>query len=81
MDLIVSRTDTGVWALTDLLDRTMGLVVLGEAGSYVIEPAGPAIEAMKGLRPGPYPSLDEALAAIERLTRGVCRRKSGMASE
>jgi hypothetical protein len=82
MDLIVARTgDGGEWTLTDLLGRTMGLITQSEARTFTIEPAGPAVEPMTGLRPGPYPSLDEALAAIERHTRGVCRRKTGITNE
>ncbi len=81
MDLIVARTSDGDWALTDLLGRTMGLIAESETQVFTIRPAGPAIEPMTGLRPGPYSSLDEALAAIERHTRGVCRRQPGVAKE
>ena len=81
MDLIVSRTDVGEWVLTDLLGRPMGLISETAGRDFTIQPAGPAVEPMTGLRPGPYDSLDEALAAIERHTRGVCRRKAGAANE
>jgi hypothetical protein len=82
MDLIVARTDDGgPWMLTDLLGRTMGVITESEARAFTIEPAGLAVEPMTGLLPGPYASLDEALAAIERHTRGVCRRKSGVANK
>jgi hypothetical protein len=74
MDLIVAQADDGdAWLLTDLLGRPMGQVKFGEQ-TFTIEPAGQALVPMKGLRAGPYASLDEALAAIERHTRGVCRR-------
>jgi hypothetical protein len=77
MDLIVARADDGGdWMLADLLGRTMGVITETEAGAFTIQPAGPAVETMTGLRTGPYASLDEALAAIERHTRGLCRRKA-----
>lgn len=81
MDLIVARTDGGEWTLTDLLGRTMGVIAESEPRAFVIRPEGHAVEAMAGLRPGPYTSVDDALAAIERHTRGVCRRKAGPANE
>jgi hypothetical protein len=81
MDLIVARTVEGNWTLTDLLGRTMGIIAAGEGDVFTIRPAGPALEPMAGLLPGPYPTLDEALAAIERHTRGVCRRQAGVAHE
>jgi hypothetical protein len=78
MDLIVARmAEADGWSLTDLLGRSMGSVI-GEAGrALMIQPAGHAIETMRGIRLGPYASLDEALAEIERHTRGVCRRDAG----
>ena len=42
-------------------------------GNFTIHPEGNATETMHGLRPGPYASLDAALAEIETHTRGVCR--------
>ena len=81
MDLIVSRSEGGEWTLTDLLGRTMGTVTESEPRAFNIRPEGHAVEAMAGLRTGPYTSVDDALAAIERHTRGVCRRKPGTANE
>lgn len=81
MDLIVARAEGADWSLTDLLGRAMGEIVEREPGAFTIRPEGQAVGAMAGLRPGPYPSLDDALAAIERHTRGVCRRKAGAANE
>ena len=34
-----------------------------------------AVKTMAGIERGPHKSLDLALAAIERHTRGVCRRE------
>lgn len=81
MDLIVARAEGGEWSLTDLLGRTMGAIAESEPGTFTIRPEGFAVEAMAGLRTGPYASVDDALAAIERHTRGVCRRKAGPANE
>ena len=81
MDLIVARADGGEWTLTDLLGRMMGTIVECKPGGLAIHPEGRAVEAMAGLKPGPYASVDDALAAIERHTRGVCRRKAGAANE
>ena len=80
MDITVaaSADETGTWELTDLLGRRMGRVS-DDGGKFTIEPEGNAEETMKGLRRGPYPSLDEALEAIETLTRGVCRMATGSA--
>lgn len=61
------------WRLTDLLGRSMG-AIRADGDAFAVEPAGKAIETMKGMRCGPFASLDEALAAIEIHTRGVCRR-------
>jgi hypothetical protein len=75
MDLIVAQAGDGKgWTLTDLLGRSMGQVTEGDNQKYTVEPAGHALEPMKGLKLGPYASLDDALDAIERHTRGVCRR-------
>ncbi|MCP8937385.1 hypothetical protein NK718_02565 [Alsobacter sp. SYSU M60028] len=81
MDLIVARGEERQWRLTDLLGRTMGVIVENKPGAFTIRPEGFAIEAMAGLTPGPYVSVDDALAAIERRTRGVCRRKAGSGNE
>jgi hypothetical protein len=65
------------WLLTDLLGRSMGVIRARDGGAgFTVEPGGNARETMKGMRHGPFGSLDEALAAIETHTRGVCRRES-----
>jgi hypothetical protein len=64
MDITVRRIGEGsTWSLEDLLGRPM----------VTIHPAGQAVQTMRGLSPGPYASLDTALAEIETYTRGVCR--------
>jgi hypothetical protein len=75
MDVIVTPAgeEGNAWNLTDLLGRSMGQIVEEEAKQFFIDPAGLAIGTMQGIAPGPYPSLDAALAEIEKHTRGVCR--------
>jgi len=63
------------WRLTDLLGRSMGVIKEAGAEEFLIEPDGNAIGTMDGMGRGPFRSLDDALAAIETRTRGVCRRQ------
>ncbi len=75
MDVTVKQAESGTaWRLSDLLDRSMGTIDEDSAGRFTIRPEGHALETMAGLNPGPHASLDDALAEIERHTRGVCRR-------
>lgn len=75
MDVIVrTGPEDRTWSLTDLLGRAMGVVVEDTPHTFVVRPAGHAVETMRGMRTGPFGSLDQALAAIETHTRGVCRR-------
>ncbi len=77
MDVIVTPADGGrAWTLTDLLGRPMGRITEASARHFTIHPGGYALETMAGIEPGPFASLDAALAAIEKHTRGVCRRSS-----
>ncbi|GLK54293.1 hypothetical protein GCM10008170_03120 [Methylopila capsulata] len=78
MDVMVKPVDgRDEWLLTDLLGRPMGVIRVTDTGALLIEPDGNARMTMTGMRCGPFPSLDEALAAIETHTRGVCRREAG----
>jgi hypothetical protein len=75
MDVIIQPAeDAGTWTLTDLLGRSMGVIVEQPSNVFVIRAAGNAEDTMAGMKSGPYGSLDQALAAIETHTRGVCRR-------
>ena len=75
MDVIVTQMpDNNSWALADLLGRDMGRVTEISAGAFMIQPAGNAIETLAAITSPTYASLDDALAAIEEHTRGVCRR-------
>jgi hypothetical protein len=78
LDVIVTPTDDGrTWSLTDLLGRPMGQIKEASAKQFTIHPEGHALETMAGLEHEPFASLDAALAAIEKHTRGVCRRNPG----
>ena len=77
MDVIVTEIpNEKSWGLTDLLGRDMGRVTEAKAGTFVIHPAGNAVETFAVIVSMQYASLDSALAAIEEHTRGVCRRSS-----
>lgn len=77
MDITVTqRADKAAWLLTDLLGRPMGEVTEEAGGEFRIVAAGHALETMKAMKHGPFPSLDIALAEIERFTRSACRRVS-----
>jgi hypothetical protein len=78
LDVIVTPTGNGkAWSLTDLLGRPMGQIAETSAMQFTIHPDGHALETMIGTQHGPFASLDDALAAIEKHTRGVCRRNPG----
>lgn len=75
MDIDVTpKPDEAAWLLTDLLGRAMGRVVEEAADAFRIHPAGQALQTMASMKHGPFKTLDEALAEIERFTRGTCRR-------
>ena len=73
IDVAIDADDPGTWDLRDLLGRSMGCIVETD-GTFTILPEGNASQTMADLKKGPYGSLDDALAEIERHTRGVCRR-------
>jgi hypothetical protein len=55
----------------------MGRITEAPTQQFTIHPDGHALETMAGIEHGPFPSLDAALAAIEKHTRGVFRHHSG----
>jgi hypothetical protein len=77
LDVTVTPTNGKVWNLTDLLGRSMGCITETSDQQFTIYPAGHALETMVRMSHGPYISLDAALAAIEKYTRGVCRLYPG----
>ncbi|CAN7619408.1 hypothetical protein [Bosea sp. LjRoot237] len=75
MDIdVTQKRDGTAWLLTDLLGRDMGYIEDRAEGEFMIYPAGQALHMMEAMRRGPFKSLDDALAEIERFTRGTCRR-------
>ena len=71
---VTPKPGEAAWLLTDLLGRSMGCVAEEPAGEFRIEPAGQALKTMESMKRGPFGTLDDALAEIERFTRGTCRR-------
>jgi hypothetical protein len=72
MDMIVKQAGGGRWKLIDLLGRDVGDVVKsGER--FDVHPSEHGGDAMLETDLGPFHTLDDALAAIERHTRGLCR--------
>lgn len=75
LDIKITRApEDGTWLLTDLLGRAMGRISEEPVGTFQVFPLGNAVETMDGMRLGPFRSLNDALAAIERFTRGSCQR-------
>ena len=78
LDVVVTPSDDeSTWSLVDLLGRSLGHITQHAPDRMTIHPDGQALETMAGIKPGPFATLDDALAEIERHTRGVCRRKTG----
>jgi len=55
----------------------MGRITEASAQQFTIHPDGHVGETMTGIEHGPFASLDAALTAIEKHTRGVCRHHPG----
>ena len=78
LDIIVKPIgNSKACSLTDLIGRPMGQIAETSAMQFTIHPDGHALETMIGIQHGPFATLDDALAAIEKHTRGVCRRNPG----
>jgi len=76
MDITVTRTTSTVWSLVDLLGRPLGRIIEEPGTRFAIE-ATERGKASANLVLGSYPSLDEALSAIEKHARGTCRLAKG----
>lgn len=70
MDVIVTAAAPNIWNLADLLGRNMGTIT-GTSTGFQVYPASWGIEALDAVTSRPHPSLDEDLAEIERVTRGL----------
>ena len=77
MDLSIKRLAEQTWVMSDLLGRRAGSVEQAADGSFRVVPAGHAVEKLRYMSPGPFPSLNAALAAVETQTRGSCRLDGG----
>ena len=75
MDVTVTqvRDDGTAWDLTDLLGRPVGRITKHPSHQFIIELNDRMRPVMTKVTPGPHPSLDAALAEIEKSTHGVCR--------
>ena len=75
LDTILTATPDGeMWILTDLLGRTVGGISREPDGKFQIRPGSPLLIPMAVVAQGPFRSLDDALAEIEKHTQGQCRR-------
>jgi hypothetical protein len=75
VDVVVTEIpDENSWGLTDLLGRNMGRISLTKPGTFMIRPAGNAMQTLAAIASKPYASLDIALAAIEEHTRRLSPR-------
>jgi hypothetical protein len=80
MDITVKPENNGAtWQLIDLLGRSMGIISHSQEG-FTVLPGGHALQTMRGMNIGPFRSLDEALAEIEKHTRGTCRMAANPAT-
>ena len=74
MDVMVRPTSTrgkNTWVLTDLLGRSLGQIAEVSGPQFFIDLSQRGRELMARLAPGPHPSLDAALAEIEKHTHGI----------
>jgi hypothetical protein len=73
MDVLVTPASTrgGTWISNDLLGRKLGEIQHAPAEGFFL--ALVSETALTGVKPGPYQSLDDAMSAIEKHTRGSCR--------
>jgi hypothetical protein len=76
MDHVVRQNSSLQWTLEDLLGRTAGHIELGLTGTYRVVVAERGLARLSQISPGPYLTLESALAEIERHTRGTCMLRS-----
>jgi len=77
MDVVVTLKGNSTWLLNDRLGRLLGEIKQPDAGTYTIFPAPNS--ALLGIRPSPYPSLQDAMSVIEFHAKGQCQLSSGAA--
>ncbi len=74
MDTLVSPAETNppTWEVRAVGQGTVVATLHQQADdAFLIEPAGPTIDRIK---PGPYPTLEDAMRAIAVVTGGSCVR-------
>ncbi len=72
MDTVVSPAETNppTWAVRAVGQGTVVATLRQQADdAFLIEPVGPTIDRIK---PGPYPTLEDAMHAIAAVTGGSC---------
>ncbi len=67
MDTVVTSAGAGSWSLEDRLARTLGTTTQSNEGQFLIRPVH---GKLSGINPGPFASLDLAMAEIENQTKG-----------
>ena len=70
MDVLATPTGPSTWGLKDRLGRKLGAITKVEVGGLRIEPEP---DQLAGINTGPFASLDLAMSAIERHTKGACQ--------
>jgi len=80
MDVVVTPASTrgSTWVLNDLLGRKLGEIQQAPGEGFFL--ALVSETALTGIKPGPYQSLDDAMSAIEKHTRGPCQLSSSHGS-
>ena len=73
MDIAVTGTTSNIWSLVDLLGRPLGRIIEERGKGFIIEPDGRGRELMARVNSGAHPSLNEALAEIEKHLHGTCQ--------
>ena len=75
MDIVVTPTagHQKVWTLADLLGRPLGHIRQERGPQFFIDPEARGRDNLANVNLGPHSSLDQALIALERHTRGVCQ--------
>ena len=71
MDVLVTPARRGAWVLNNLLGRKLGEIQQAPGEGFVLVPV--LDTALTGIPPGPYASLEAAMSAVEKHTRGPCR--------
>jgi hypothetical protein len=72
MDLVVRQNSTSRWTLADLVGRYVCHIERDVGGVVRVVVGEQAVATSVNLLPGPYASLEAALAEIEQHIQGTC---------